>query len=143
MKSKYKISIIVIVIIVGIYIVLPPTWTVILCDDQFLGLDACGDYLQEKYSKLPIVEYFVSAYPDPGDLSFTSDKFKVVSVSASSILTNKIFVFLEINLDDLTVTYTCQNHNLGKDYLVMEIINPTIEDLNDNNCRILNPLDGN
>ena len=141
MKSRYKIAIIMIVIAIGIFIVLPPTMTVILCDDLLLGLDDCGSYLEEKYLKLPLVQHFKEMYSDPPGLGFSSDRFNAVGVSASSILADKIFVFLEIDLNDSTITYECQNHNLGDEYLIVKIKNPTIEDLDNNDCRTLNQLE--
>jgi hypothetical protein len=85
-------------------------------------------------------EHFAGMYPDAGGLSFGSDRFKAIGVDASSILDDKIFAFLHLDLNDSTFTYRCQNHNLGDDYLIVEIINPTLEDLDKNDCRILNQL---
>lgn len=141
MKTRYKISIIITVITLGIIIVLPPTMTVILCDDLILNQDECWKHLTEKYLKLPIVQHFKETYPDPPGLGLTTDRFQAVGVTASSILADKIFVFLEIDLKDLTVTYICQNHNLGDDYLIVELVNPTIEDIDNNDCRVLNQLE--
>jgi hypothetical protein len=142
MKSRYKISIIVVVIIVGIYVVLSPTWTVILCDDRILNLDDCGDYLQEKYSKLQMFNHFAGMYPDAWGIGFQSSMFKADNVFASSILADNVFVFLEMNLNDSTFHYVCQNHNFGDNYVVVELENITIKDLDDNNYLILNQLDG-
>ena len=143
MRISYKIIIIIIITAVGIFMVLPPTMTVILCDDKILNLDDCGDYLEEKYLRLPLVQHFKEMYFAPPGLGFSSDKFKAVKMSAYSILADKIFVFLEIDLNDLTVTYEYQNHNFGDDYLIVKIENPTIEDLDNNDCRTLNQLDNN
>ena len=142
MKTRYKISIAIVAIIVGIYMVLPPTWTVILCDDQILNLDNCVDYLQEKYSKLPMFKHFAEMYPDAEGLYITSSRFNAESVGGSSTLDDKIFAFLEMNLNDSTFHYACQNHNLGDNYVIIELENITIQDLDDNNCMILNQLGG-
>jgi len=143
MKTRLKIliAIIMIVVAIGIYMLLPPTMKVILCEDRILNPDDCGPYIEEKYLKLPIVQHFKETYPDPPGLGFSFDRFKVVGVTASSILADKIFVFLKIDLNDMTVTYICQNHNLGDDYLIVELVNPTIEAINNNDCRVLNQLE--
>ena len=142
MKTRYKISIIVTVSIIVIYMALPPTMTVILCDDEILSLDDCGPYLDKKYSKLQMFNHFAAMYTDVPALGFSSDRFQSITVDASVILDNKIFAFLSFDLKNSTFTYRCHNHNLGDDYIIVEIINPTIEDLDKNNCGILNQLDG-
>lgn len=143
MKTRYKIIIITVSVIIGIYVMLPPTMTVILCDDRIMNLDDCGDYLQEKYSKQPVFEHFADMYPEAGGLAFKSEMFKAESVFASSTLDNKIFAFLEMNLNDSTFHYACQNHNLGDDYVIIELEDITIPDLDNNNCITLNQLDVN
>jgi len=143
MNTRYKILIIAAIVIIGIYMVLPPTMTVILCDDRILGLDDCRDYLQEKYSKQPMFEHFADIYPEARGLAFKSEMFRAESVFASSILDEKIFAFLEMNLNDSTFHYACQNHNLGDDYVIAELENITIPDLDENNCITLNQLDVN
>ena len=144
MKTRYKIVIITLIVFAGSYVMLPPTMTVILCDDRILNLDDCGDYLQEKYSKHPVFEHFAGMYPDAEGIAFKSSMFKAESVFASSILDDKIFVFLEMDLNDSTFHYACQNHNLGDDdYVIVELENATISDLDENNCIALNQLDVN
>ncbi len=143
MKTRYKIVIVTVAVIIGIYVMLPPTMTVILCDDRILNLDDCGDYLQEKYSKQPMFKHFADMYPEAWGIAFKSGMFKAESVFASSILDDKIFAFLEMNLNDSTFHYACQNHNLGDDYVIVELENITISDLDENNCITLNQLDVN
>ena len=141
MKTRYKIVIITAIALVGIYVMLPPTWVVILCDDRILSLDDCGPYLDEKYSKLLMFEHFTDMYLDVSALGFSSDRFQAITINASVILDDKIFAFLDFDLNDSTFTYACQNHNLGDDYLIVELENITIQDLDDNNCITLNQLD--
>jgi hypothetical protein len=135
MKSRYKIIIITIVIIIGIYMVLPPTMTVILCDDRILGLDDCGPYLEEKYLKLPLMQQFREMYPDPPGLGFKSTMFKAVSIFTMSSMEEKKIADLEINLDDLSATYRCYDVALPHDeHVTVDITNPTIDDMNNNYC---------
>ncbi len=135
MKNIYKISIIVLVIIIGIYVMLPPTMTVILCDDRILNLDDCGDYLQEKYLKLPAVQHFREMYPDPPGLGFKSTLFKAVSISATSSMEKKKIADLEISLENPSIIYRCYDVVLSNDqHIAVEIINPTINDMNNNYC---------
>lgn len=144
MKSRYKIVIITVIVLAGIYVMLPPTWGVILCDDKILNLDDCGDYLQEKHSKQPMFKHFADLYPEAEGIAFKSRMFKAESVFASSILDDKIFAFLEMNLNNSTFHYACQNHNLGEeDYVIVELENITISDLDENNCITLNQLNVN
>ncbi|WP_420545535.1 hypothetical protein [Nitrosopumilus sp.] len=122
-------------IIIGIYFALPPTMTVILCDDKTLNLDDCGPYLEEKYSDMPEVRHFRELYPDPPGLGFASDKFKAISVSATSSMEEKRLAELEISLEDYTITYRCYDHNLSDEKAVtVAIASPTIEDMNNNYC---------
>jgi len=122
-------------IIIGIYFALPPTMTVILCDDKTLNLDDCGPYLEEKYSNLPEVIHFRELYPDPPGLGFASDTFKAVSVSATSSMEEKRFAELEISLEYSTITYRCHDHNLPDEKAVtVAIASPTLEDMDDNHC---------
>ena len=122
-------------IIIGTYFALPPTMTVILCDDQTLNLDDCGPYLEEKYSNLPEVRQFRELYPDPPGLSFASDKFKAINVSATSSMEEKRLAELEISLEDYIITYRCYDHNLPDEKAVtVTITNPTLEDMNNNYC---------
>ena len=141
MKTRYKITIVIVAVVIGIYVMLPPTMTVILCDDKILNLDDCGEYLQEKYSKQTMFKHFADSYPDARGLGFKSGMFRVESIFASSTLDDKIFASLEMNLNNSTFHYACQNHNLGDDYVIVELENITIQDLNDNNCITLNQLD--
>lgn len=122
-------------IVIGIYLALPPTMTVILCDDQTLGLDDCGPYLEKKYSNLPEVRHFRELYSDPPGLGFASNMFKAVSVSATSSMEEKRFAELEISLEDFTITYRCHDHNLPDEKAVtVAIASPTLEDMDDNHC---------
>ena len=140
MKTAFKIVIICIAMGLAAFLVLPPTMTVILCEDEILNVDDCRSHLSEKYSKTPMFKHFSKLYPESSSLSLGTDKFNAIGIDASSILDEKIYAFLHLNLNNSTLTYQCHNHNLGDDYLIMEIINPTINDLDDNNCGVLTKL---
>ena len=63
--------------------------------------------------------------------------------SARNVRGCKIFtMFLEINLNDSTFQYACQNHNLGDSYVVVELEDITIQNSDSNNCMVLNQLGG-
>ena len=141
MKKKYKVLFIFPVIVVVVFFgLLSMTEVPLLCDDQILKVDDCRNYLQGKYSKLSMFEHFTQTYPEAMPLYFESKMFVITSVTASSILDEKIFAFLSFNLEDSTFIYSCHNHNLGEDYLMVNLEDPTIEMLDDNHCGILNQL---
>lgn len=111
------------------------TMTIIACDDQILSQDDCKNYLDEKYSKSPQVIHFKEMYPGITGLSFTTINFKAVSVSATSMMNEKRFADLEINLEDFSSRHRCADFNLpDDDHITVDIANPTIEDMNNNYC---------
>jgi len=136
--KKYKIAIIFVIIIlitVGVFTALPPTMSVILCDDKILNLDSCGDYLEEKYSKLSSVKHFREMYPDPPGLGFKSNMFQAVSVIATSSMEEKQVAELEINLKNSSITYRCYDLNFSDDNsITVHITNPTTDDMDGNYC---------
>ena len=141
MKTKYKISIIGVAVVAGVFLTVLPTMTITFCDDKILNLDDCGNYLEEKYSKQSMFKHFASMYPDAERIGFESSMFKAENVFASSILDDKVYVSLEMDLDDLTFHYACQNHNLEDDYIIFELENIAISDLDNNNCLTLNQIE--
>lgn len=135
MKTRYKISIIIPIVIVILFFLLPATYLPIICDDKILGQDDCGNYLEEKYSKLSQVEHFREMYPDPPGLGFKTIMFKAVSAIATSSMEEKRIADLEINLEDSTITYRCYDLTMSHDdHITVDITNPTIEDMNNNYC---------
>ena len=103
-------------------------------------LDKCHNHLEEKYTKLPVVQHFMSIYPEAAELGYSTGMFQVQTVYADAMLADKVFAHLEIDLHDSSAVYTCSNHNKGEDYLISRIANPTIDDLDDDNCRTLNQI---
>jgi len=135
MKTRYKIPIVVAIIMVALFVLLPVTYKPIICDDGMLSLDDCGPYLNEKYSKLSIVEHFMGKYPDTGGLGFRSSVFMADRVTATSSLEEKRAASIEVNLEDSSVTYRCYDLNLSEDdHVTDDITNPTVEDIDNNFC---------
>lgn len=112
----------------------------IICDDVIFQLNLCGDHLEEKYVPLPIIQHFMQLYPETTGLGYSTGMYQVQKVFADAMLAEKIFVRLEIDLRDSSIIYSCSNHNKGDDFLVSYITNPTVNDLDSNNCRTLNNL---
>ena len=134
MKTRYKISIIVVIILIAFYVMLPVTYRPILCDDRILPSDDCGEYLDEKYSKLSIIEHFMKKYPESGGLGFRSSMFMADRVTGTSSLEEKRMASIEINLEDSSITYQCYDLNLEVDYVTINIENPVNEDIDNNYC---------
>lgn len=140
MKTRYKISIIATLFAVTLFSLFSFYYAPIICDDVIFQLDGCHNYLEEKYAKLPVVQHFMSIYPEAAGLGYSTGMFRVQTVYADAMLADKVFAHLEIDLHDSSIVYACSNHNKGEDYLISRIANPTIDDLDGNNCRTLNQI---
>lgn len=140
MKTRIKIITIVVIVIAVIVLILAGlpvvmTMTIILCDGKIMSQDDCGNYLEEKYLKLPQAIHFRDMYPDPPGLGFETINFKAVRISATSSMEEKRVADLVINLEDSSMVYRCYDFNLSEDdHITVDITNPTIDDMSNNYC---------
>ena len=138
MKTRYKIPLIAGLVFVAIFVLVPVTYAPLICDDRILSLDDCGNYLEEKYTKLPIMKHFMEIYPEASGLGSSFQWYQVQTVTAGAILEDKNYASLEFHLSNSSTIYRCEKHTKEEYRLLSIVVNPTIDDLNENNCTILN-----
>ena len=131
MKIRYKISIIVAVVSMVLFLVIPVMSTPIICEDKILYQDDCWSYLDGKYKTIPVVSYFLKISDYKG-LGMTVENFQAKTLSVSSI-EGKLISHMEIDTATSTIIYKCMALENGEDIFV-NIENPTIDDIDNNRC---------
>lgn len=133
MKTRYTLSIILMIIILSLIVLISISYKVVLCEDKIINLADCQAYLNEKYSQFPAIEHFLEKYNATGGLGLKLSMLSVDSVS-STVLEEKRFASIEINLKDSSIIYQCQDLALLTNSVLANITNPTIEDIDKNDC---------
>ena len=124
---------IIVFIAVALIVLISVSYKLVLCDDKLLPLDECKLYLNEKYSQLPIIAHFLEKYDATGGLGLHLSMFNVDGIY-SQILEEKQVASIEMSLKTSSITYQCQDLTRPAYLVIVNMTNPTIEDIDNNYC---------